>query len=98
MPAYQQISAVLWGLGVGAATILAIYFTVRGGWFRKPLVGDPRQDAEMPEPVQPVHEYAEGIAEGHGPVPIIVSLVIIGFTIWAIGYVVVFVQRGYTFS
>ena len=98
MPVQQQVSAVLWGLGVGAAIIIAIYVTVRGGWFRKPLVGDPRVEESLPEPVQPIHEYPEGIAEAHGPVPLIVKLVIISFTVWAIGYVVLFVQRGYTFS
>jgi hypothetical protein len=98
MPASQQIAAVLWGLGVGAALIVVVWATVRGGWFRKPLKGDPREENSMPEPVQPVHEYAEGISEAHGPVPLIVRLVIIGFTVWAIGYVVLFVQRGYTFT
>jgi hypothetical protein len=98
MPASQQIAAVLWGFGVGIALIVVIYATVRGGWFRKPLVGDPRDELPMPEPVQPVHDYADGMSEAHGPVPLIVKLVIIGFTLWAIGYVVVFVQNGYTFS
>ncbi len=98
MPVSQQIAAALWGLGVGTALIIIIWATVRGGWFRKPLVGDPRAETSMPEPVQPVHDYAEGISEAHGPVPLIVWLVIIGFTIWTIGYVVLFVQNGYTFS
>jgi hypothetical protein len=98
MPVSQQVAAVLWGLGVGTALIIVIWATVRGGWFRKPLVGDPRAENSMPEPVQPVHDHAEGISEAHGPVPMIVWLVIVGFTLWTIGYVVLFVQSGYTFS
>jgi hypothetical protein len=98
MPASQQLAAALWGLGVGAALIIVIWATVRGGWFRKPLVGDPRADDSMPEPVEPVHEYADGLSEAHGPVPLVVRVVIITFVLWAIGYVVLFVQRGYTFS
>jgi len=98
MPASQQLAAVLWGLGIGTVVIVAIYATIWGGWFRKPLAGDPRDENSLPEAVAPVHEYPEGIAEAHGPVPMIVRLIIIGFVLWTIGYVVLFVQRGYTFS
>jgi hypothetical protein len=98
MPASQQIASVLWGLGVGIAFIIVIFATVRGGWFRKPVVGDPRDESSLPDPIQPVHDYADGISEAHGPVPLIIWLVIISFAVWAIGYVVLFVQRGYTFG
>lgn len=98
MPVHQQVAAILWGLGIGAALIIVIYVTVRGGWFRKPIVGEPVEADLLPEPVQPVHDYADGITEAHGPVPMIVRLVIIAFALWAIGYVVLFVQHGYTFS
>lgn len=97
MPVSQQISAVLWGLGVGTVSLVAIYMTVHGGWFRKPVSSGSTPDDAYPEPIQPVHEYPEGIAEAHGPVPLIVRFVIIGFVLWAIGYVVLFVQNGYTF-
>jgi hypothetical protein len=97
MPVSQQIASVLWGLGVGTALIVVVWATVLGGWFRKPLVGDPRDEASLPEPVQPVHDYADGLSEAHGPVPLVVRLVILGFVVWAIGYVVLFVQNGYTF-
>jgi hypothetical protein len=98
MPASQQIASVLWGLGVGTALIIVIYATIRGGWFRKPHVGDVPIDEMTPRPIEPVHDYPEGISEAHGPVPLIVKIVIVSFTLWAIGYVVLFVQRGYTFS
>jgi hypothetical protein len=98
MPASQQISAVIWGLSVGAAIILVIWATVRGGWFRKPLVGDPRMEDSMPEPVQPVHDYADGLSEAHGPVPLIVKIVIISFLVWAVVYVGLFARAGFTFS
>ena len=45
-----------------------------------------------------MHEYPEGIAEAHGPVPLIVKIIIVSFVLWTVGYVVVFVQRGFTFS
>lgn len=98
MPAYQQLVAVLWSLGIGAALIAIIYVTVSGGWFRRQTVDAASESLEYPEPVQPIHEFPEGIAEANGPVPMIVKLVVIGFGLWAIGYVVLFVQRGYTFS
>ncbi len=98
MPISQQTAAVLWGLGIGVALIVVVWATIRGGWFRKPVVGDPRDESSMPEPIAPVHDYPEGISEAHGPVPLIVKIVIISFTLWAIGYVVLFVQNGYTFS
>lgn len=98
MPVSQQVAAALWGLGVGIALIAIVYTTVRSGWFRKPLLGDPLSQETVPKPVEPVHDYADGISEAHGPVPLIVKLVIISFTVWAIGYVVLFVQRGYTFG
>lgn len=98
MPASQQISAVLWGLGVGITTIVVIYVVIAGSWFRKP-VGEALPDADAtPEPVAPVHEYPEGIEEAHGKVPMINKLIMVSFVLWAIGYVVLFVQRGFTFS
>ena len=109
MPASQQIAAVLWGLGVGVALIVIIYATIRGGWYREPLVGHPRDQDSLPEAhpadedsrpavLGQVHDYPDEISEAHGPVPLVVRIVIISFVFWAIGYVVLFVQRGYTFT
>ena len=99
MPAYQQIEAVLWGLGVGAAIIVAIWAVIAGGWSRRTgAVTSPDIGDHVPEPVAPVHDYPEGISEAHGPVPLIVKVIMVSFVLWTIGYVVLFVQRGYTFS
>ncbi|NTU72155.1 MAG: hypothetical protein HGB10_10105 [Coriobacteriia bacterium] len=98
MPASQQIAAVSWGLAVGIALIAIVWATVKGGWFRQPLKGDPRSEDSLPEPIEPVHDFPDGISEAHGPVPLIVRIVIVSFVLWTIAYVVMFVQRGYTFS
>ncbi len=108
MPVSQQIASVLWGLGLGGAFIVVIYATIRGGWYREPLVGSPRNEDSLPDShphsedpmpavLGEVHDYPDEISEAHGPVPLIVKLVMLGFVVWAIGYVVLFVQRGYTF-
>ena len=116
MPASQQIVAVLWGLGVGTALIVIIYATIRGGWYREPLVGSPRNEDSLPDPhpqaedsmpavqdsmpvvLGEVHDYPDDVSEAHGPVPLVVKIVTVSFVLWAIGYVVLFVQRGYTFT
>jgi len=97
MPMSQQISAVVWGLTIGLALLTAIYFTIRGAWFRAPqhegIVGD-----MTPEPVQPVHDYPGGVAEAHGPVPIIIKLIIVSVLVWTVIYVIMFAQSGFNFS
>ena len=109
MPASQQIAAALWGLGVGTALIVIIYATIRGAWYREPLVGNPRHEDSLPEAhpqaedsmpavLGAVHDYPDDVSEAHGPVPLVVKIVIVSVVLWTIGYVVLFVQRGYTFS
>ena len=89
---------MLWGLGVGAAIIVVIWAVIAGGWSRRTgTVAVAEGDDHVPEPVAPVHDYPEGISEAHGPVPLIVKFIIVSFVLWAIGYVVLFVQRGFTF-
>jgi hypothetical protein len=99
MPWAEQIEAVWWGLGVGAAIVIAIWAVIRGGWsWRTGTVAGTEGGDRTPEPVLPVHEYADGFSEGHGPVPLIVKIIIVSFVLWAVGYVVLFVQLGYTFT
>lgn len=99
MPWAEQIEAIWWGLGVGAAIIIAIWAVIVGGWSRRTgATISPEGENTFPEPVQPVHDYAEGLSEGHGPVPLIVKVIMVSFVVWAVGYVALFVQRGFTFS
>ncbi len=99
MPWAEQIEAVWWGLGVGAAIIIAIWAVIVGGWSRRTgAVLSAEGENAVPEAIEPVHDYPEGISEGHGPVPLIVKVIIVTFVIWAVGYVVVFVTRGFTFA
>ncbi len=98
MPWEEQVEAVLWGLGVGAAIIVVIWAVIAGGWSRRTGAVAVAEGADhIPEPVAPVHDYPEGITEAHGPVPLIVKLIVVSFVLWAVGYVVLFVQRGFTF-
>jgi hypothetical protein len=99
MPWAEQIEAVWWGLAVGAAIIIAIIAVIAGGWSRRTGAARGAEGSDhVPEPVAPIHDYPEDISEAHGPVPLIVTLIAVSFVVWAVGYVVVFVQRGYTFS
>jgi len=98
MPVYQQISGVVWGLAVGIAGIVVVWATIRGGWFRKPGQLSAEQRDLKPEPTQPVHDYPEGISEAHGPVPLIVRIVIVSFLVWAVVYVIMFARAGFNFS
>jgi len=99
MPWAEQIEAVWWGLGVGTAIIFAIWAVIRGGWsWRTGTVPGTEGGDRTPDPVLPVHEYTGGFSEGHGPVPLIVKIIIVSFVLWAVGYVVVFVTSGFTFG
>jgi hypothetical protein len=99
MPWAEQIEAVWWGLGVGAAIIVVIWAVITGAWSRRTgAITSAEGENTAPEPVAPIHDYPEDISEAHGPVPLIVKFIIVSFTLWAIGYVIVFVQRGYTFG
>lgn len=92
MPEAQQISAILWGLGVGIAFLVAIYVGVGSGWFRKAVGRTVPQSDPLPEPVAPVHDYPDGLAEGHGKVPLLLKLVIVGYIVFLVGYVALFLR------
>lgn len=97
MPAGEQLSDLVWSLVIGLTLIAAIAATIAGARLKS------RPDAiaetdDGPAPIEPVHEYAGDVAEAHGPVPLVVKLVIIGVLVWTVVYVVLFAQNGYTFS
>ncbi len=97
MPAGEQLSDLVWSFVIGCTLIAAIAVTIIGARLKS------RQDALAetdtgPAPIEPVHEYAGDVAEAHGPVPLIVKLVIISVLVWTVIYVVLFAQAGYTFS
>ncbi len=97
MPAGEQLSDLVWSFVIGLTLIAAIAATIVGARKRtRPDVVAETDDG--PAPVEPVHEYAGGVAEAHGPVPLVVKLVIIGVLVWTVVYVVLFAQNGYTFS
>jgi hypothetical protein len=98
MPASQQISAVVWGLSVGITMVVIIWAVIRGGWFRKPTNDVLPADDATPDPIGPVHDYPEGLAEAHGPVPLIVKLIIISVLVWTVVYIGLFARAGFTFS
>ena len=88
MPVSQQVWAVVWGLGLGLVFLAVIWVAVRSGWFRRATDGHiPEQDVS-PEPVCPVHEYPDGLAEGHGNVPLLLKVVIAGYVVFLVGYIV----------
>jgi len=93
MPYQEQLEAALGGIGVGIAMIAVIYIVVSSSWFKK--AGNDRvpETDPAPAPFEPVHEYPEGLAEAHGPIPLIVKVIIVSFVIWMIGYVAVYFTR-----
>jgi hypothetical protein len=98
MPWAEQIEAVWWGLGIGTAIVIAIWAVIAGAWSRRTgALAETETGDRVPEGVAPVHEYAEGIAEAHGPVPLILQIIIVSVVLWTVGYIAVFVTRGFTF-
>lgn len=93
MPIAQQTAGVWWGLGVGLAFAVIIYFTVRSGWYRKSTLGRVPDVDTPPESVGDVHEYPEGLMEGHGRVPLVIKLIIAGFIVFLVYYVATFIMR-----
>jgi hypothetical protein len=98
MPAYQQLSAVVWGIAIGIASIIVVWAVIRGAWFRKPGGVEVPESDRNPEPIQPIHDYPAGISEAHGPVPLVVRIVIVSFLVWTVVYVLMFARAGFTFS
>ena len=78
---------VLWALGVGVATLVVIYMTVRSGWFRKGANDVMPTEDVLPEPAEPVHHYPEDLAEAHGRVPAILKIIIGGYLVFLVWYV-----------
>ena len=95
MPQIQQLTAALWGLGVGLVTITAIWLVVSNAWYRM-ASGDhcPSSDVK-PTPIGIVEEYPEGLGEAHGRPTLFLKLLIVGYALWAIGYVALFYTRGF---
>ena len=93
MPTSVQLSAALWGLGVGIAFFVLIYMTVRSGWFRKAVGRQVPTADPLPEPIEPIHEYPEGLSEAHGPVPAILKIVIASYVVFLVVYVAYFIRH-----
>ncbi|TLM98221.1 MAG: hypothetical protein FDZ75_02840 [Actinobacteria bacterium] len=93
MPYAQQYASVWWGLGIGLVLLLFIYLAIRSGWFRK--AGDdvvPELDV-VPEPIDPVHTYPDGLAEAHGKVPGVLKFGIIAYIVFLVIYIASFIVR-----
>ena len=100
MPANQQIAAVLWGLGVGAALIVVDLGDGAGrrGSASRSRATARRDRSRCPTPIQPVHDYPRDSPRRTDRCRSSSSSSSSAFVVWAIGYVVLFVQRGFTFS
>ena len=73
MPVDQQISAVVWGLAVGAGILVAIWAVIRGGWVGRTEAAEPDVVAEIStEPVKPhSHENLKKTELARGGLPMI---------------------------
>jgi hypothetical protein len=92
MPTSQQIAASVWGLAVGLGFLVIIYMTVRSGWFRKAGNDVVPEKEALPEPTPPIHEYPEGLEEAHGNVPAVLKIVIVGYIVFLVAYVAIFLR------
>lgn len=92
MPASQQLQAAIWGVGVGIGLFFLIYFVVRSGWFRKAGNGVVPAEDVTPDAQGPVHHYPEELAEAHGPVPLVLKILIVGYLVFLAGYVYFYFQ------
>ena len=73
MPVDQQISAVVWGLAVGAGILVAIWAVIRGGWVGRTEAAEPAVVAEIStEPVKPhSHKNLKKTEMANGGLPMI---------------------------
>ena len=92
MPEAQQLWAVIWGLGVGLAFLVAIYVGVASGWFRKAVGRTVPETDPLPESATAIDEYPDGLAEGHSKVPVLLKLVIVGYVVFLVAYVAIFLR------
>lgn len=90
MPAAQQISAVLWGLGFGTAFVVAVWLVVANAWFRKATADRIPTTDISPTPIGTVDEYPEGLGEAHGRVTLFLKAYIVFFLVWTVAYVYIF--------
>ncbi len=93
MPVEQQVSAILWGLGVGAIIIITIWLVVSNAWYRKATENRIPETDVKPTPIGIVEEYPEGLAEAHGGPTIFLKALIVVFIGWTIGYIAEFIVR-----
>lgn len=84
MPPYESMQAqdVLFMITVGLGLVIAVALA-RGS--RTLFLAIRKRDLE--EEARPT-EVAEGIREGHGPIPLFIWVLAIGYLAWAVGYII----------
>jgi hypothetical protein len=90
MPVHQQLAAALWGVGLGVGLVVLIYLVVSNAWFRAATDDEIPEFDVKPDPVGPVIDYPEELAEAHGGTTLFLKLWIAAFVAWAVRYVVIF--------
>jgi hypothetical protein len=94
MPASDQWSAALWGIGLGVLFLVAVWLVVSNAWFRKATADRIPQSDIRPDPIGTVEEYPEGLGEAHGRVTLFLKAYIVLFVIWTVLYVANFLLGG----
>lgn len=90
MPVTQQATAVLWGLGLGATLVVAVWLVVANAWFRKATPDRIPTTDVWPDPIGIVDEYPEELGEAHGRVTLFLKAYTVFFVVWTVGYAYIF--------
>jgi hypothetical protein len=91
MPAVEQYSAVLWGLGLGGLFVVAVWLVVSNAWFRSATADRIPETDTRPDPIGTVDEYPEGLGEAHGRVTLFLKAYVVFFLVWTVVYAYIFV-------
>jgi hypothetical protein len=87
MPPYLQLHSFHLWLMLGLGLLIAIAIVLARGSLRFSYSRQ-RKDPARYHLEEDVEEFGGGVREGHGPLPIFFRLVVLGWFLWATGYVI----------
>lgn len=95
MPATQQLSAILWALGIGTVFAVTTWLVVSNAWYRHATENRIPETDVKPTPIGIVEEYPDGLAEAHGGPTLFLKVLMVAFVVWTAGYIANFIRAGF---